>query len=39
MISTLEIHFMFFMNKFREVTYTPQGGTELSPRALRGLVQ
>jgi hypothetical protein len=29
LLSTLEIHFMFFMNEFREGTYT---------RALRGLV-
>jgi hypothetical protein len=41
-ISTLEIHFLFFMNEFREGTYTPLrgvstleihfllGGTELS---------
>jgi hypothetical protein len=28
---TLEIHFLFLMNEFREGTYTPQGGTKQSP--------
>ena len=28
--SDLEIHFLFFRNEFREGTYPPQGGTELS---------
>jgi hypothetical protein len=26
MLSTLEIHFLFFMNEFREGTYTPLRG-------------
>ena len=32
--STLEIHFLFFRKEFREGTFTPQGGTELSPGLL-----
>jgi hypothetical protein len=35
--STLEIHFLFLMNEFREGTYTPQGGTKQSPPQKGGL--
>ena len=36
MFSTLEILFLFLKKEFREGTYTPQGGTKMSP-VYRGL--